>query len=61
MQHGEDLGSKIKSRLENVRFDKTNGKFYLTTKANKAEAMTAAATGFTFNPPKWLGDRLNKK
>ena len=45
---------------ENVRFNEINGRFYMVTKPSKAQAMIAATTGFTFNPPKWLGDRLKK-
>lgn len=43
-----------------VRFDEINGKFYTETKPSKAQAITAATTGFEFSPPKWLGDRLKK-
>ena len=44
----------------NMYFDEIGGKFYIVTKPTKAQAITAAETEFTFNPPKWLGDRLSK-
>ncbi|MCK4826478.1 hypothetical protein KA005_62630, partial [bacterium] len=43
-----------------MSFDEADGKFYLTTKPTKAQAITAATIGFKFEPPKWLRDRLEK-
>ena len=43
-----------------MNFNEVDGKFYMITKPSKAQAITAAATGFKFDPPKWLGDRLKK-
>ena len=43
-----------------INFNEVDGKFYMITKPSKAQAITAAATGFKFDPPKWLGDRLKK-
>ena len=48
-----------KSQLkEGINFNETDGKFYIKAVPSKTKASNAAKTGFVFEAPKWLKDRL---
>jgi len=46
---------------EKVRFDTTDGKFYKEIVPTPEQAEIVAQTGFVFEAPKWIKDRLVKK
>jgi len=49
---------KVTRLKDNIEFDKKTGKFYKTIEPTRGQAELAATTDFTFNPPKWISDRL---